>query len=296
MSQSTLPLPPDRAAAGPEPAMAGDAPLLGLTRLGVLGLLVLALANGLFLYLLPARAQFDYAWAIKPPIDAAFIGAGYLAGSVATGLVVFRARSWRSLRILPLALAVLAVTALAATLIHEDRFFWDYAPTWAWTAVYAIVPLVVPVFWWLQERREGPSPAADPRLDGLRLASAVLGVALGAVGLALFLLPEDMADAWPWPLTPLLARVSAAWYALSACVLVVGAVSLRRCREVPIAYATLGTWSLLLLVLPALHADDLAGRPVALVTWLLLHALLLALTAWALMISLPVLRAGRERL
>jgi hypothetical protein len=51
-------------------------------------------------------------------------GAGFLAGCVATALVVFRARSWRSLRILPLPLGVLATTLLGATLIHRDRFLW----------------------------------------------------------------------------------------------------------------------------------------------------------------------------
>ena len=89
--------------------------VLGVTRVGVFGLLVLAAANGLFLYLVPGRAELDYAWAIGPPINAAFIGAGFLAGCVATALVVFRARSWRSLRILPLPLGVLATTLLTGS-------------------------------------------------------------------------------------------------------------------------------------------------------------------------------------
>lgn len=296
MSQSTFPLSRSRASAEPSDQHESSDGLLRITRLGVFVLLALALANGLFLYLVPGRAQFDYAWSIKPPINAATIGAGYLAGCVATGLVVFNARSWRSLRVLPLALAVLAVTALAATLIHEDRFVWDYAPTWAWIAVYGTVPLVVPVFWRLQERRQGPTPAADPRLKPLRARSAALGVVLAAGGLALFAIPTQMADVWPWPLTPLLARVIAAWYLLAACVLLTAAVSLRRSHEVPIPYATLATWSLLLLVLPVLHSDDLAGRPVALVVWLSVHVALLALSAAALARSLPALRSGAERL
>lgn len=297
MSQPTFPLSPSRVPAEPSATEATGGGLLGTTRLGVFALLVLALANGLFLYLVPGRAQFDYAWAIKPPINAAVIGAGYLAGCVATGLVVFNARSWRSLRILPLALAVLAVTALAATLLHEDRFVWDYAPTWAWVAVYATVPVLVPAFWWSQERREGPAPAADPRLGPLRTRSAVLGAVLAATGLALFAAPTEMAEVWPWPLTPLLARVIAAWYLLAACVLLVAAVSLRRCHEVPIPYATLGAWSGLLLVLVPVHSGDLAGRPVALAAWLVVHVVLLALAASALAVALPALRrAGGERL
>jgi hypothetical protein len=277
-------------------AVAAGGPLLRVTRLGVLVLLVLALVNGLFLYLVPGRAEVDYAWPIAPPINAAMIGAGYLAGVVATGLVVLYAHSWRSLRVLPLALAVLSATSLAATLIHRDRFFWDYAPTWVWTAIYATVPLFVLGFWVVQERASGPAPAADPRLDRLRARSAVLGAVLTSIGVALFVAPTAMADVWPWPLTPLLARVGAAWYLLAATVLLVSARTLRRCHEVPIAYATLGTWSVLLLVLPAVYSEDLADRPGSLVAWMVVQVALLALAASALARTLPVLRAGEERL
>lgn len=284
------------AAAPPPSDSQPSGPLLGITRLAVFGLLVLAIANGLFLYLVPGRAEFDYAWSIKPSINAACIGGGYLAGCVATALVVFRARSWRSLRILPPALAVLALTALAATIVHEDRFFWDYAPTWVWTAVYAVVPPMVVVFWRAQERGRGPAPAADPRLASLRTGSAVLGAVLASIGLALFFLPVAMADVWPWPVTPLLARVIAAWYLLAAAVLLAGAVSLRRPHEVPIPYATLAAWSALLLVLPVVYSDALADRPLVLAAWLAVHGLLLVLSATAVARALPAMRSAGEHL
>ena len=44
----------------------------------------LVIWTGLFLYLLPSQAFGHYAWAIKPPVNAAFIGAGFLAGTLAT--------------------------------------------------------------------------------------------------------------------------------------------------------------------------------------------------------------------
>ena len=89
----------------------------------------------------PAQAETDYAWSIKPPVNAAFIGAGFLAGTLATGLVLEFATRWRSFSTLPIALWVLASSLLAATIIHKDRFKWDYPPTWVWTFVYAAVPL-----------------------------------------------------------------------------------------------------------------------------------------------------------
>ena len=202
--------------------------LQSVSRAGVVLLLVLAVANGAFLYLVPARAAGEYAWAINPPICAAFLGAGYLAGTVATALVVFGTRWWRSLRVLPPALAVLSVTLLAATLIHSDRFRWDYAPTWIWVAVYAGVPFALAYLWWEQERAALPEPPADPRLSGVRTASAMLGGLALAVGALLFVLPAAGADLWPWPLTPLLARATGAWYlmvgtALLACAVACGA-------------------------------------------------------------------------
>src|SRR3954471_3380484 len=99
---------------------------LGLTRAGVWVLFILAGANGVFLYFLPGLADTDYAWAIKPPVNAAFIGAGFLAGTLATGLVLGTAARWRTFSTLPPALWVLASTLLAATIIHADRFKWAY--------------------------------------------------------------------------------------------------------------------------------------------------------------------------
>src|SRR3954467_544401 len=156
---------------------------LPLTRAGVWVLFVLAAANGLFLYLLPARAGFDYAWSIKPPVNAAFIGAGFVAGTVATGLVLFTHAPWRAYRLLPPALWVLATSLFAATLIHHDRFKFHYAPTWVWTFVYAVVPLAIPVLVYRQQRVA--EPLGPRELDAQRVLNAVFGagILIGAVAL-----------------------------------------------------------------------------------------------------------------
>lgn len=270
--------------------------LQAASRTGVVVLLVLAVANGLFLYLAPARAEVDYAWSIVPPINAAFLGAGYLAGTLATALVVFAASSWRSLRVLPAPLVVLSVVLLAATLVHADRFRWDYPPTWLWTAVYAGVPIGVALLWRRQERTAQPPPPAERKLDPLRVLSAALGAVLAIVAVALFVAPGATAEAWPWPLTPLLSRALAAWYALVSTALIAGALTLRRAHEVVIPFATLLAWSALLLLLPALHPEDLADRDIALASWLVLHALLVALALYALARALPLVREHGERL
>jgi hypothetical protein len=263
-----------------------------LSRAGVVVLLLLAVANGVFLYLLPGQAEAHYAWAIAPPINAGFMGAGYLAGTVATALVVFAARSWRSLRMLPLPLVVLSVGLLVATLMHADRFRWDYPLTWMWTGVYAVVPFVVAGLWRRQERVAPAAPVADPSLRGVRLASAVLGAVLVAGSLALFVAPGALADLWPWPLTDLLARTVASWYALIGTSLLVCGWSLRRPTEAVIPYATLLAWSLLLLLLALLHAGDLVGGGVELGAWVAGQCALVALAAFALVVGLRARAAG----
>jgi hypothetical protein len=137
--------------------------VLGLTRAGVWVLFLLAAANGLFLYLAPGRAATDYAWSVQPAVNGAFIGAGFLAGTLATGLVLWRATRWRSFSLLPPALWVLAATLLAATIIHEDRFKWDYPLTWVWAFVYAGVPLATPFLVARQRRVAAALPEADTR-------------------------------------------------------------------------------------------------------------------------------------
>jgi hypothetical protein len=267
-----------------------DGRLLRSTRMAVAGLLVLAILNAGFLYFLPAHADTGYAWAIVPPVSAAFLGAGYLAGVVATALVVFAAQRWRSVQPLAVALFVLSIGLLAATLLHTDRFKWEYVPTWAWTAVYALAPIGVVVLSARQRAITLRPMLADPRLSLLRGLSLVAGLVLGGYAIALFAFPTSLGAHWPWPQTPLLAQADASWLAMIAASLLWCAYDLRRASEAFIPYATLGAWCLALLALPALHAGDLTHTGAPLLTYL---GALLALLALAV---LGVTRAGRPSL
>ena len=82
-----------------------------LARASVWLIFILAIANGGFLYLLPSLAKDHYAWPIQPAINAAFMGAGYAAGLVATGLALM-ARRWRSVRTLMPAFFAPSATAV----------------------------------------------------------------------------------------------------------------------------------------------------------------------------------------
>jgi hypothetical protein len=272
--------------------MAPSAPTGGLqrsTRAAVGVLLVLAVLNAAFLYLLPARAATGYAWAIRPPISAAFLGGGYLAGVVATALAVLAARRWRSIQPLAVALVTLSVGLLAATLLHTARFRWGYPPTWVWTGVYALAPVGVVILARRQRAITIRPAIADPRLRLLRVLSLVFGAAMLAGAIALFAFPADLGRDWPWPLTTLLAQAIAAWIAMIAAALLWCAYDLRRTHEAFIPYATLGAWCLALLALPALHAGELTRTGAPLLSYL---GALIALLALAV---LGVTRATRLR-
>ena len=143
---------------------------------------------------------------------------------------------------------MLATTLLAATIIHEDRFKWDYPPTWVWTFVYGVRAAGDPVPGARQRRVAEPLPPADPRPAAAARrcrASSASALLVGAV--ALYVAPVELGEDWLWALTPLLGRAVAAWYALFGTMLLTFAVGLRRPFEGLIGYATLACWCVLLL-------------------------------------------------
>ena len=110
------------------------------------------------------------------------------------------------------------------------------------------------------------------------MLSAIFGALVLAGAVALFVAPVELGQHWPWPLTPLLVRAVAAWYALFGMMLLSCAIGLRRPAEALIPYATLASWSVLLLLLPLLHPDDVSGAGL----WIALMLALLALSLYAL--------------
>jgi hypothetical protein len=210
-----------------------------------------ALAVGA-LYILAERTDDFFAWTIQPPITAAFLGAGYAAGFV---LVVLSLRDpvWAHSRVAVLTILVFVVLTTIATLVHIDRFhfrdefadsgFPAKAAAWFWLGVYIVVPVLMLALILPQERSRGIDP--PPR----RPVPVVLRVALGAesllltlAGAALYVAPATAERLWPWTLTPLTARVMAAWLIAFglATALAAFAGDLRRLRTAAIAYTVFG--------------------------------------------------------
>jgi hypothetical protein len=257
-------------------------------------LFVLALANGAFLYLLPSLAKTHYAWAIQPPINAAFMGAGYAAGMIATGLALFGARYWRSIRTLFPGFFVLGSALLLATLLHAGRFKWDYALTWVWTLVYLSIPFGSALVWRWHER-QASLPAPGLRLNRIRTPSLWLGLALTLFAAVLYALPQLFLQAWPWTITPLLARVFAGWYFLAGLFLLTTGLSLRQAREIPVAYATLVAWNVLSLLLVLIYPESVRIGG-GLWVWTVSHGVVLVFCAWATLVALQMMRREQQPL
>lgn len=258
----------------------------GMRRLLVVAGILVALA-GIQLFVFSERTERYFAWTINPPLTAAFLGASYWA-SVMFELSAARERLWANARVAVPTVFVFTTLTLGVTIVHLENFHFgsEFDPvtraiTWAWMAIYLIVPMVMAALWLIQSRRPGGDPPRRIPLPGwLRALVVVQAVALGVVGAALLVAPTVIAEVWPWSLTPLTGRAIGAWlFSLG----VAAAHSLvencaRRLRLAALAYilfSVLQAWAL------ARYPEDFSWATVSGVLYLvfLLSTLVVGLTA-----------------
>lgn len=177
---------------------------------------------GLVLFVFPLRTAEWFAWTVNPPMTAVFLGAAYwsAAGLEVTGA---RSESWDSARLAVWPVFVFTTLTFGVTLLHLDRFHLspDSGPlaqvaTWAWLAIYAIVPVAMVVISWNQIRSRPharkPVTAGRPVLPpALRLLMVGIAAVLLSYGVVLLAIPAYAATWWPWTLSELTARAIGAW-------------------------------------------------------------------------------------
>jgi hypothetical protein len=177
---------------------------------------------GLVLFVFPLQTDEFFAWTVNPPMTAVFLGAAYWssAGLEVTGA---RSASWDSARLAVWPVFIFTALTLGVTLLHIDRFHLssNAAPTaqiatWAWLAIYALVPVAMLVISRMQIRSQGPAPKSAtvgrPVLPpALRLLLAAIAGVLLLYGVALLAVPTLAAAWWPWTLSDLTARAIGAW-------------------------------------------------------------------------------------
>jgi hypothetical protein len=152
-----------------------------------------------------------------------------------------------------------------ATIVHWDKFIHTNVAFWAWAALYFTTPFLVFAVW-LVNRQVDPAPDFDDLLisDGTALGIGVFGIVAVVTCLFLFLLPRVAIDVWPWLLTELTARVTAAIFALGVAGL--GAFTEKRWSSARILFQVEGCM-LLLIGIAAVRAlgDFYPNRPL---TWI----------------------------
>ena len=168
------------------------------------------------LYPVPGDTDRLFAWHIASPLTAMLLGSAYLGGAYFF-VRAARATVWHTIKGGFVPVGIFATLLGVATVLHWQVFNHRHVAFWLWVLLYFTTPLLI-FGVWLYNRRDEPPPAADEVLLP-RVAAQVIrgmGVAAVATGALLFLMPATTARWWPWPVTPLTARVLGAILCLGA--------------------------------------------------------------------------------
>jgi len=247
------------------------------------------------LYVLTEHTDAWFAWTIRPPLTAAFLGGGYGAGFLMV-LLALRTHAWAHARVPVITVLVFSALTLVATLLHRDRFHFqaDGAvarfAAWFWLGVYVVVPVALVLLAVRQQRMPGADPERRQPLP-VWLAAVLLlqGAVMLVVGVMLFVDPARWATLWPWPLTPLTARVVAAWLAAFgiASLLAMAERDLERLEISAVAYMVFGVLELLAL---ARYEDSVRWGSAAATVYLVLLVTVVPTGAYGLWTSVRARR------
>jgi hypothetical protein len=219
------------------------APSTDLLTRAAAGFLVLILVDAAqLLAFYPDRTETLWAWTIQPPVTAMVLGSVYTAGAYFFARVLFGA-PWERVAVgFPPIIAFVWMAAIA-TLIHLDRFHEDSLPFAAWAALYVVTPIGVPLLFLRNRRPIGGVPIARPT----RIALGGVGAAIVAAGLVIYAVPDVAIDNWPYTLTPLTARITAAVFVVYGGVwLSVAVHNSRPAARIPLEALVIGLLVLLL--------------------------------------------------
>jgi hypothetical protein len=257
---------------------------------------VLVFAAGVPLFVGSTQTGRYFAWTIKSPLTAAFLGANYWAAFVLEVLAA-RQRPWARVRVAFVPVLMFTGLTLVITLVHLDRFhlhggaFVTRVSTWSWLAIYVLVPPAMIVLGARQLRRVGAELGRSQRFPPLfRGAVAVQAVVLTGLGAALLIAPLSTSRIWPWTLTPLTGRAIGAW------LVGIGLGAAQAVREddferARIAFVAFGVAVLLQFVALARYGGELDWSSISGIVYL---AALLGVLALAVFGSLGGRFAGRS--
>ena len=168
----------------------------------------------------PGHTDDLWAWTIKAPLSAIFMGAGYCAGAYFFTRAALGS-GWHTISAGVLSAAFFAAVMVVVTVIHWDKFNHGDAPFGAafafygWVIVYFAAPFVVFALWLRNQRTDPRQPEpGDPLVpQAVRRVAQAVSAVLGATALALLLWPSIGVEDGPWMHTPLTTRALAAYTA-----------------------------------------------------------------------------------
>jgi hypothetical protein len=236
----------------------------------------------IILYFFPQLSAQRFAWEIVPNVMAVYMGAAYLGGAYLFIRAVV-GRHWHHVAPGFPAVATFTVFMLLATLLHWNRFDLGHFPFQLWLGLYLITPFLVPWVWLHNRGADTGAPEAREVIvpAAVRRGARVLGLGMLAIAIAAFIFPQVLIAVWPWPLTPLLARVLAGWGALIG-VGNLGVAGERRWSAWRVGVESIGLWHLLFLVGAIFHSQDFTHAQ--LFNWYILSVAVLLIAMAALYI------------
>ncbi|NYG05769.1 hypothetical protein BJ986_000256 [Phycicoccus badiiscoriae] len=209
-------------AGGGTDAGAGDDRILTSTRGLSAFIAPFLLVAFVLLYGYPGDTARLWSWPIQAHMTSMLLASAYLGGCYFFLRVVLLEQHWAAVRAGFVSVALFATLLGIATILHWDKFTHTKVAFWLWAGLYFTAPFLVLAALLTNQRYAGqPAPDA-PRLGQVpRLVVAGVGGLAVLTGLFLFLVPAQAITVWPWPLTPLTARVVGATFCLGAAALAV---------------------------------------------------------------------------
>ena len=210
----------------------------------------------LVLYIEPQSTATNFAWEIKPPLTAVFMGAGYISGAYMFIFAII-GRQWHRVKNSLLPVSAFAAIMLLVTLLHYDRFLQGNLVFILWLIIYIITPFLVPWLWFHNRVTDPGTPEIHDKVVPplLRWAAGLSGIATLLFWITNFIYPPLLIAIWPWKLTLLTARTVCAWGSLIS---VGGLVLFRESRWSAWRYniQSITLWQVLMVIGSIIHRQD----------------------------------------
>jgi len=160
---------------------------------------VLVSTAGAQLYLLSANTDRYFAWTIKVPLTAPFLG-GFYFTALGFAVLSARQREWSRARVGVPGVATFLWLTLLASLLHLGLFHLTSGPgiargaAWLWLAIYALDPPALTLLWFLQAGAPGLDRArARPMPGWYRWLLGIEFLVIVGVAASLFVAPSTAA-------------------------------------------------------------------------------------------------------